>query len=65
MGMDQYLSSRAIKMRKETAAMMEASYQDLIPFVANTEFPMWLPEKISKLGTNGLQIKGYGSPGLS
>ena len=64
MGMDQHLSSRAIKMRKETAAAMDACYSDMLKAVDSTDFPMWLPEKIKALGINGLQIKGYGSPGL-
>ena len=63
--MDQYLSSRAVKLRKETSAMMDACYKDLLPYVESTEFPDWLPKKIASLGINGLQIKGYGSPGLS
>ena len=45
--MDQYLSSKAVKMRRETSAMMDASYKDLLPYVESTEFPEWLPEKIS------------------
>jgi len=65
MDMDQHLSSRAVKMRKETSKAMEAMYKDLLPYIESTEFPAWLPEKLAKLGVNGLQIKGYGSPGLS
>ena len=65
MGMDQYLSSRAVKMRKDTAKMMDDNYKALLPYIESTEFPAWLPEKMKPLGINGLQIKGYGSPGLS
>ena len=65
MDMDQHLSSRAVKMRKDTSKAMEAMYKDLLPYIESTEFPAWLPEKLAKLGVNGLQIKGYGSPGLS
>ena len=65
MGMDQYMSSRAVKLRKDTSAMMDACYKDLLPYVESTEFPDWLPQKIVSLGINGLQIQGYGSPGLS
>ena len=36
-----------------------------MPYIESTEFPAWLPEKFKPLGINGLQIKGYGSPGLS
>lgn len=63
--MDQHLSSRAVKMRKETSDAMDACYSEMLKHVESTEFPFWLPEKIRKLGINGLQIKGYGSPGLS
>ena len=65
MGMDQYLSPRAVSMRKATAKVMDDCYKDLLPYVESTEFPAWLPEKLKPLGINGLQIKGYGSPGLS
>jgi len=63
--MDQYLTSRAVGMRKETAKVMEAIYKDLLPYIDSTEFPAWLPDKLKPLGINGMQIKGYGSPGLS
>ena len=63
--MDQYLSSRAVGMRKETAKLMESIYKDLLPYIESTEFPAWLPEKLKPLGINGLQIKNFGSPGLS
>ena len=64
MGLDKKLSERAVKMRKDTSAMMESIYKDLLPHVEATTFPVWLPEKIKSLKINGLQIKGYGSPGL-
>ena len=65
MGMDQYLTSRAVGMRKETSKLMDSIYKDLLPYIESTEFPTWLPEKLKPLGINGMQIKGYGSPGLS
>ena len=65
MDMDQHLSSRAVGMRKATAKVMDACYNDLLPYVDSAEFPSWLPEKLKPLGINGLQIKGYGSPGLN
>ena len=37
----------------------------MLPYIESTEFPAWLPEKLKLLGINGLQIKGYGSPGLT
>ena len=64
MGLDKKLSERAVKMRKETSDMMDSIYKDLLPHVEATTFPTWLPDKIKPLGINGLQIKGYGSPGL-
>lgn len=39
--------------------------QDLNPHVEATTFPFWVIDKLKPLGINGLQIKGYGSPGLS
>lgn len=65
MGMDQYISAKAVSMRKAMANMMDSIAQDFLPYVESTEFPTWLPDKIKPLGINGLQIKGYGSPGLS
>lgn len=44
---------------------MDDIYKDLLPFIESTEFPSWLPSKLKTLGINGLQIQGYGSPGLS
>jgi len=52
-------------MRKETAAVMESAYKDFIPHTEATTFPTFLPDKLRPLGIDGLQIKGYGSPGLS
>lgn len=54
MGMDQYLSQRAVNMRKATAKVMDDCYKDLLPFIESTEFPSWLPEKLKPLGINGL-----------
>jgi len=65
MGLDSKLSSRAVEMRKATAEAMEAMYKDLLPHLEAASFPTWLPDKLKPLGINGLQIKGYGSPGLS
>ena len=63
--MDQYISSRAVSMRKETAKVMDSIYKDLIPYIESTDFPAQLPDKLKPLGINGLQIQGFGSPGLS
>ena len=45
--------------------MMDDIYQDLIPHVNATTFPTWVIDKIRPIGINGLQIKGFGSPGLT
>jgi len=45
--------------------MMESVYASLVPFVECSEFPSFLFDQIRALGINGLNIKGYGSPGLS
>jgi len=52
-------------MRKATNSLMTEIYKDLLPYIESTEFPAWLPEKLRTLGINGLQINGYGSPGLT
>ena len=53
-GLDRKLSDRGVKMRKNTAAMMESIYQDLLPHVEATTFPPFLPGKIRPLGICGL-----------
>ena len=63
--MDQYISPRAVALRKATNKMMSSIYKDLLPYIESTDFPNWLIDKIKVLGINGLQIKGYGSPGLT
>ena len=65
MGLDKKLSPRAVEMRKATAKVMDDCYKDLLPHIEATTFPTWLPDKLKPLGLNGMQIKGYGSPGLS
>ena len=45
--------------------MMEENYTEINKHVDATTFPHFLVDKIKALGINGLQIKGYGSPGLS
>ena len=64
MNLDQNLSPQAIQMRKNSANMMEEIYMDLIPHIDATTFPHFIVDKLRALGINGLQIKGYGSPGL-
>jgi len=65
MGLDSRLSSRAVKMRKETSKVSDEIYKDLLPHVEASTFPSWLPDKLKPLGINGFTIKGYGSPGLT
>lgn len=65
MGLDQHLSGKAIEMRKHTQRVMEACEHDLDKHTLDTSFPHWMIDKLRPIGMNGLQIKGYGSPGLS
>lgn len=65
MGMDQQLSARAVEMRKATAKMLEENLAEINNHVDRTDLPLFMTEKIKPLGINGLQIKGYGSPGLT
>ena len=41
-------------MRKDTSAMMDSIYKDLLPYVESTEFPTWLMQKVADLGVNGM-----------
>jgi len=37
----------------------------LHPYIEETSFPRFAVDEIKKIGINGLQIKDFGSPGLS
>ena len=52
-------------MRKATAKMMGENQAEINKHVDETTFPFFLLEKTKNLGTNGLFLKGYGSPGLN
>lgn len=65
MGLDQKLSARAVDMRKAIAKMMDENIEEINKYVDEAQVPMFMIEKIKALGINGLQIKGYGSPGLT
>ena len=65
MNLDQHLSQRAVDMRKATAKVMDECRKDLEPHIEDTSFPHWIIDKLKPLGINGLNIKGYGSPGLT
>jgi len=54
MDMDQYISPRAVALRKATGKMMSSIYKDLLPYIESTDFPNWLIDKIKTLGINGL-----------
>jgi alkylation response protein AidB-like acyl-CoA dehydrogenase len=65
MGLDRHLSPRAAEMRKATAKMMEDNYEKILEHNDATTFPFFLIDHIKAIGCNGLNIKGYGSPGLT
>lgn len=65
MGLDKYLSEKAIKMRKATGDMMDEVEKKLEPHVEETSFPHWIIDKFKPLGINGLTIKDFGGPGLT
>jgi len=65
MGLDQHMSPKAVRMRKATGEMMDKVEKDLLPYYESAEFPSWIIPKIRELGITGLNVKGYGSPGLS
>ena len=44
---------------------MNDLYEPMLPYIESSTFPIHFLHKIAKLGICGLQIKGYGSPGLS
>ena len=52
-------------MRKATAKMMDENYEKIVEHIDATTFPFFMVDKIKELGVNGLNIKGYGSPGLT
>lgn len=65
MDLDDRLSQQAIALRKATASMMESIADKLEPYYEKTDFPDWVIEKLRSLKINGLNLKGYGSPGLT
>jgi alkylation response protein AidB-like acyl-CoA dehydrogenase len=52
-------------MRKAVAKVLEDNITEINAHVDSTSFPAFMIDKIKALGINGLQIKGYGSPGLT
>ena len=65
MGMDRYLSERGVKIRKDTAKVMQENYTELNKHYDASTFPMFMLEKIKPLGISGMKAKGYGSAGLT
>ena len=65
MGLDDQLSAKAVELRVATGKMMDDCYDQLEKHVEETSFPEWIVPKFKALGINGLNIKGYGSPGIT
>lgn len=65
MGLDSELSPKVAAMRVATGKMMDECYDRLEKHVDDTSFPEWIVDKFRPLGINGLNIKGYGSPGMT
>jgi alkylation response protein AidB-like acyl-CoA dehydrogenase len=65
MGLDNKLSEKGVQFRKATGKMMDEVNDKLEPYIEATTFPEWIIEKFKALKVNGLNIKGYGSPGLT
>ena len=65
LGYDRYLRPEAVKKRLAVASFMDSINDELIPYVNRAEFPFHLLPQIQKLGINGFQIEGYGSPAFS
>lgn len=65
MGLDAQMSEKAVKLRKETGKMMDDCHDKLEKHVDDTSFPDWIIDHFKPLGINGLNIKGFGSPGIN
>lgn len=65
MGYDHLLSTKAVDMRKAAAKMMDENMEEINKHVDESRIPTFMMDKIKAIGINGLQIKGYGSPGLT
>ena len=63
MGLDDHLRPEAVAMRKATGHMMDSL--DLDKSYDEARFPTEVIDKLRQLKITGLQIKGYGSPGLT
>lgn len=65
MNLDDNISTQAVAFRKATGKMMDDCYDQLEKHVDDTSFPYWIIDKFRALKVNGLNIKGFGSPGLT
>mmetsp|Transcript_32919 Transcript_32919/g.40711 ORF Transcript_32919/g.40711 Transcript_32919/m.40711 type:complete len:106 (+) Transcript_32919:106-423(+) len=65
MHLDLHLRAKAVKLRKQTAQLMDEIEPELLPYSARAEFPPWLIGKLRTLGISGFSVRGYGSPELS
>jgi hypothetical protein len=62
MKLDMLLRPDAVAKRKATEAFMKQNLDALIPYFNKEEMPWFMIDGLKKLGINGLNIKGYGSP---
>jgi len=65
MGLDNKLSEKAVAFRKATGKAMDEIDDKLAAHIEEGSMPFWVIDKFKELKINGLNIKGYGSPGLS
>jgi acyl-CoA oxidase len=65
MNLDRFMSAGAIEKRKATAEVMERIRPRLNKHVEETSFPHWIIDELRPLKINGLDMVGYGSPGLA
>ena len=65
LGLDDQMSNKGVRMRKETQRIMEGMEERLIPHINNQTWPDFVFPEIKQIGVNGLQIGVHGGPGLT
>ena len=65
LNLDELMSNKGVRMRKETRDIMEAMEDRLIPHINDTTWPEFVFKEMKQIGINGLQVGDYGGPGLS
>jgi glutaryl-CoA dehydrogenase len=65
MDLDQFMSAKAVELRKATGSMMDEVNQKFEVHLEETTFPTWIIDKFRELKINGLTMKGFGSPALN